>query len=237
MARMNVSADPRYLTVPRLSRIPGLIHGFGTRHWTLADFKKHKEWKNFKIVWLKQIHSNAIRFIENLPRRRLQGDALATDRPGIFLILKTADCLPVFLVDESRRVVAAVHCGWRGTRQRILEGAVRGLRERYGCEPASLLAVFGPGIGPSCYEVGEDVRQDFQKACLPEDVFRPGHGQPGKLLLDLPEANRRQLIGQGVRLENVVENDICTHCDGRFLSFRRDRNKTARLTNFIGLAF
>ena len=229
------AAAPSYLTVPHLARIPWLIHGFGTRHWTLADFHKSPGWENFEIAWLKQIHSGEIRFVESASRGRLKGDALATDRPRIFLIMKTADCLPVFLVDRSKRVVSAVHCGWRGTRQRILERVVAGLGARYGCRPASLLAALGPCIEAACYEVGNDVRDDFRAAGIAGDVFRPIGARPGKYLFDLRKANRRQLAAAGVSASNIFDVNLCTHCDPRLHSFRRDRNTSARLYNFIGI--
>lgn len=231
---MTSSTARPYLTVPRLARIPWLIHGFGTRHWKLSDFRKRAGWENFKIVWLKQVHTDRVHFIEAAPNRRLQGDALATDEPGIFLIMKTADCLPVFLVDRSKRVIAAVHCGWRGTRHRILEHVVDGLHARYGCRPPSLLAALGPCIGTPCYEVGDEVRGEYRAAGLAEDVFRPIAGRPGKYLFDLREANRRQLIGAGLDARSVLEVPLCTHCDGRLHSYRRDRDTTSRLFNFIG---
>lgn len=229
------SAPQLFLTVPRLNRIPWLIHGFGTRRWTLSDFRKRAGWENFKIVWLKQVHADRVHFIEAAPTRRLQGDALATNRPRIFLIMKTADCLPVFLVDQSKGVVAAVHCGWRGTRRGILEHVVDGLRVRYGCRPASLLAALGPCIAASCYEVGDDVRDEFRASGPAQNVFRPIGGRPGKYLFDLREANRRQLTGAGLDARNVLDVPLCTRCDTHLHSYRRDRDTSARLYNFIGM--
>jgi len=222
-----------YLTVPRLARIPWLAHGFGTRQWTLSDFRKRRGWENFDIAWPKQTHSARVHFIESASRGRLQGDALATDKPGIFLIIKTADCLPVFLIDRRKRVVAAVHCGWRGSRERILERTVAGLGARYGCRPASLLAALGPCIEAPCYEVGDDVRDEFRAEGLAEGVFR--RVRPGKYLFDLREANRRQLTAAGLVAQDIFDVAICTRCDARLHSFRRDRDTSARLYNFIGI--
>ena len=224
-----------FLTVPRLTRIPWLVHGFGTRHWKISDLRRREGWENFKIVWLKQIHTDRIHYMESGSSGRRQGDALATDDPGIFLIMKTADCLPVFLVDRSKRVVAAVHCGWRGTRRRILEHVVDGLRARYGCRPASLLAALGPCIGAPCYEVGDEVRGEFLAAGLADDDFRSVAGRPGKYLFDLRQANRRQLIGAGLDARGILDVPFCTHCEARFHSYRRDRDTSARLFNFIGI--
>jgi YfiH family protein len=224
-----------YLTVPRLDRIPWLVHGFGTRHGKLKDLKKQPGWKDFKTVLLKQTHSDRVHFLASAPKGRRQGDAMATASPRLLLIIKTADCLPVFLIDETKRVVAAVHCGWRGTRKRILEHVVDGLRLHFGCRPASLLAALGPCISAPCYEVGEEVRNEFRAADLTEDVFQPVEGRPGKFLFDLREANRRQLIDAGLEARRVLEVSLCTHCDTDLLSFRRDRDRSGRLYNFIGM--
>ena len=233
---MERSSALPYLTVPALDRIPWLIHGFGTRAWTLAGFRKTAGWKDFEIVWLKQIHTDRIHVIEEAPRGRLRGDALVTARPGIFLIMKTADCLPVFLVDPTQRVIAAVHCGWRGTRLRILERTVEEMRLRCGCRPSSLLAALGPCIAAPCYEVGEDVREAFREENAAGDDFRRIAGRAGKYHFDLRAANRRQLIGAGIGARRVFDAAACTHCDPRLHSFRRDRDTAARLYNFIGMS-
>jgi polyphenol oxidase len=223
------------LIAPAFERLPWLVHGFGTRRWTLADFKKSRELAGFSVVLLKQVHSDKLVFVTRRPRTRPLADALATHCASLLLVVKTADCLPVLLADDEKRVVAAVHCGWRGTQRRILERVVAGLTKRYGCRPAALHAALGPCIGASCYEVGEDVREGFAAAGLPLDVFRARRGAPGKFDLDLREANRRQLIDAGLSPRRIADIALCTHCDADLLSFRRDRDKKARLYNFIGI--
>jgi hypothetical protein len=230
---MNASPAPPYLTVPRLARIPWLVHGFGTRHWTSAGLRALSGRVDSDVAWLKQTHSARLHFVESASRGRRRGDALATDRPGIILVTRTADCLPVFLVDRSKRVVAAVHCGWRGTRQRILERTVSGLIARYGCRPDSLLAALGPCIDAPCYEVGDDVRDEFRAGGLAEGVFQLV--RPGKYLFDLREANRRQLSAAGLAAGRIFDVALCTRCEPRLHSFRRDRDASARLYNFIGI--
>ncbi len=237
------SKPPAYLTHPHFAAIPWIVHGFGTRGGSPDDFgrNKKKTWPGFEVVELKQTHSDVLRFIDRVPARPLAGDALATDKRGILLVIRTADCLPVLLADEKRRVAAAVHAGWRGTSRGILARVVRELGERYGSSPSSLAAVLGPCIGPACYEVGEDVRTSFREAGRGGGaaVFRAPEprrpGAAGKYLLDLRAANRLQLAAEGVRPDAVFEIPFCTHCDGRLLSYRRDRDTTARLYNFIGI--
>lgn len=228
------TAEP-YRTVPGFRRLGWLAHGFGTAAWSLADFRKAGDWKTFKPVIQKQTHSNIVRRVDRVPDRRLEGDALITAEPGLLLIIKTADCLPVLIADPERRAVAAAHCGWRGTQKRILDGVVRELRSAYGCDPASLRVAFGPSIGPRCYEVGPEVRAAYEAGGFPPGVFKKAAGRPGKYLLDLKKANAWLLKRQGVPAKNMFSVDACTHCDPGLFSYRRDRDKSARMFNFIGI--
>jgi YfiH family protein len=170
-----------------------------------------------------------------MPDCLLEGDAMITDRPGIFLIIQTADCLPVFVVDEERRAIAAVHCGWRGTAKRVLQKCVETMRSSFGCAPDALLVALGPCIAATCYEVGEDVLMEFIRAGFPEDLFQPHPESERKYDLDLEKANRIQLTELGVSGANIHSVQLCTHCDDSLLSYRRDRTTTNRLLNFIGL--
>lgn len=224
------------LTIPRFERIKGLVHGFGTRHLKEEYFHLNQRWKNFKILFLKQIHSNIIHWIETYPDRAQKGDAMLTDRPHILLAIKTADCLPVLIVDEQKMAIAAVHCGWRGTIQRVIHKAVQGLEDFYGCDRSSLLVAMGPSIGRECYEVGEDVYAGFKSENLPLKSLRNHHVRKKKYFLDLKQANRDQLLSLGVREDNIFSASFCTHCEENFFSYRRDKDKVNRMISFIGLS-
>jgi YfiH family protein len=231
----NQAGDPAVLTIPRFERIPFIRHGFGDSSWGERDLRWFAVGQGLKPVFLNQVHSDMTHFIDEAPRRRLRGDAAVTNRPGLLLVVRTADCLPVLLVDEKKRVVAAVHCGWKGIARRILEKVVRGMEERYGANPAAILAAFGPCIGRKCYEVGEDVRAAFKKSGFPDSLFSPASGRVGKSLLDLRSAGRLQLQRLGVPAGHIFSVDICTHCDARYPSFRRDKDACGRMLSFIGL--
>jgi len=222
-------------TIPRLDRIPWLVHGFGTADWAEADFLGFAERTGFRPVLLDQIHSDVVHRVRDLPAARLRGDALITDTPGLLLAVKTADCLPALIVDEARRIVAAVHSGWRGTRQRILEKTIRALGEDPGSEPGSLRIALGPCIGASCYEVGEDVRASFAEAGFPDSVFTRRATASGRFLLDLRAANLHQLDAAGVRRDRVSSLDACTHCRPELISYRRDGGRADRMFAFIGI--
>lgn len=235
-----------YLAVPRFTAVPGLVHGFGLAGWGEADFLAFAEARGMRPVIMRQLHSDFIHRLDDAPSHKLEGDALITNVPGLLLVIRTADCLPVLLVDEARRAVAAVHCGWRGTEKRILEKAVRAMVEAYGSEPGEMLAALGPCIGPACYEVGPEVRDGFLRAGFPETLFAPRGDVPEvqvpllkpKYLLDLRAANVYLLDKAGVKRENIIPaGPVCTHCEPRLLSYRRNPHDPRRMANFIGLRF
>lgn len=220
-----------------LRAIPFIVHGFGTKHWGESDFERKPDLAIFKRVSLRQTHSDIVRVIRATPDRIMEGDAMITDQPGFLLIIKTADCLPVFLVDKERKAVAAVHCGWMGTKKRVLQKTVETMKSSFGSDPESMLTAMGPCIASRCYEVGEDVFAEFVQSGFPRETFRNHPKWKNKYLLDLINANRMQLTESGVRRENIVSVDLCTHCDENLLSYRRDRKTVRRLLNFIGLIF
>jgi len=185
-------------------------------------------------VLLDQIHSDIVHIIKDAPSDRPRGDALVTNVPGLLLVIKTADCLPLLLMDERLRVVAAVHAGWRGTRSRIVQKTVGAMKTRFGTNPADIIAAPGPCIGPACYEVGEDVRSAFLSAEFPDDLFVPA-GRPAKYFLDLDAANALQLRSAGVPPGPPLRSSACTHCDPGLHSYRRDRDTSRRMFSFIGL--
>ena len=192
-----------------------LIHGFGTR---LADIPALFG----NLATLKQIHSSTCVPAGGRSGLLGEGDALLENRPGSVVAIKTADCIPILLVDERRRAVAAVHAGWRGTASGIAPGAVAAMREQYGTDPADLHAAIGPGIGRCCYEVGPEVAQFF--------------GEQGRAHIDLAETNRGQLIAAGVTEGRIYASNLCTMCrPEEFHSFRRDREAAGHLHSFAGI--
>jgi len=227
----------KFLIIPRFEQIPFLIHGFGTRCLREEHFKEKTELRNFRFLSLTQIHSDIIQIIEKYPEKKLEGDAMLTKHPGIFLIIKTADCLPILIVDELNKVIASVHCGWKSTCKRIIKKVIRKMEDCYGSTASSLLIAMGPCIGRECYEVGEDVLDRFKKECLSTKVFLNSPLQNGKYLLDLRGANYCQMIEIGVKEKNIFSVELCSHCEKYLLSYRRDKNSAGRMLNFIGISF
>ena len=223
-----------FFSIPEWENIPFIVHGFGDKSWEKKDLDGHLRLQNFKPVFLHQIHSDILHIVNGVPGEMLSGDALLTDKSGLLLVIKTADCLPVLIADPYKKVVAAIHCGWKSTSQRLAQKVVRRLEEHYQCDPSSLLVALGPCIGKDCYEVGEDVRQEFEARGFKEDVFL-SHPLFGKYYLDLRLSIKHQLMDGGVMGSNIAMVDLCSHCEENLLSYRRSPQTEGRMLSFIGL--
>ncbi len=224
------------MTVTQWSGRPWLVHGFGLAGFGLEDLSKDPLLSSFRSVVMKQLHSARVFLLDKYPENRLAGDGLVTASAGLLLIIKTADCLPVFLVDPENRVVAAVHCGWRSTLQKILVSACGLMRDKSGSRPENLLAALGPCIEQKCYEVGPEVLEGFSAAGFDTGrIFTPALNKD-RFYLDLRGANRLLLADEiGLRPENIYELGACTFCSEDLYSYRRDRQTERRLVNFIGI--
>ncbi len=198
-----------------------LEHGFGTRHtvWDAAG----------RLASARQIHSSRCLYAA-APGRVGEADALITDRPGLLLAVRTADCLPIFVADPEHRAVAAIHAGWRGLLAGILKEVLGQMAERFGAHPEALLIAIGPAIGGCCYEVGPEVATQFR------ELFPERKDLDGRTRLDLTEAARRQLLEAGVREQGVTAAGLCTRCLAEeFYSWRRDGPRTGRMLSVIGI--
>ena len=182
-------------------------------------------------VWMKQVHGIAVVDAAAAAKtgESLRADAAFARATGMVCAVMVADCMPVFLADETGSAVAVAHAGWRGLCGGVLEAAVRALGE----PPAKLLAWLGPAIGPRVYEVGDEVRDAFiaseHRAGQAFVATRPGHW-----LLDLYAIARSRLEESGVR--RIHGGGFCTYSDpARFYSFRRD-GSSGRMAALIWLA-
>jgi hypothetical protein len=201
--------------VAALDRHEWLVHGFGTRHSDVAALAG-------RLATVKQVHSAECVAADGRGGVLGEADALLENTPGCAVAVKTADCIPILLVDPGQRAVAAVHAGWRGTAARIAEKAVAAMRQRFGTDPAVVEAAIGPGIGVCCYEVGPEVAARF--------------GHRGRAHIDLAQANRAQLEAAGIGADRIHCAGLCTMCNARdFHSFRRDGEAAGRMYSFIGV--
>jgi YfiH family protein len=193
---------------------------------------------------LRQTHSTIIHTLHSADEAvtdftqpaQTPGDALMTDVPGILLTVQIADCIPVLLFDPKRRVVAAIHAGWRGTVARIVEHTAGAMKLQYGSDPTNLIAAIGPGIGPASYAVSEDVRAEFESQFrYADELFSKAYGP--QLHLDLWKANQRQLMDAGLSDTNIhVLGEDTAANTSRFFSHRAENGFTGRMMASIGLA-
>lgn len=203
-----------------------------------------------RLVTVGQMHGAVVRDMDREAeplmtpegKAMLAGDGLTTAEPGKLLAVLTADCVPVLLADTRTRAVGAFHAGWRGTLGRIMEVGTAAMRERYGSKPENLVAAIGPCIGACCFEVGDEVGEAFgREFSYAETLIRRDMGRPGKVLLDLVEANRRQLVDAGLRPDAVSTVAECTACgrdaDGRrrYYSYRAEGGVSGRMLSAIGV--
>jgi YfiH family protein len=197
------------LTAPNLSRFPWVVHGFGGRDTVYPE----------GITTAHQIHSALVLEAPGPGLDRFaDGDALISDRPGTLVGVRTADCVPILIVDARTHAVAAIHAGWRGTAAAIVQSAVAEMKSRYNSNPNDLHAAIGPAIGQCCYEVGPDVARRFGTE---------------ESRIDLAAINEAQLRDAGVG--DVWQSHQCTFCEAeKYFSYRREKEAAGRMISFAG---
>lgn len=277
------------LRAESLVPLPWLIHGFSTRQGGFsrvygknalnlgftehdsrvavqknrvafeANLRAGSARKPWPLVTLRQIHSDLIHLVDAVPAALLVGDGLITATPRLLVAVQTADCLPIILADKNTRAVGVFHAGWRGTIKRIVEKGIGEMQRVFGTNPRNLMAGIGPGIHGCCYQVGEEVRNQFETQFgYAAELFRetkdsdpvrekypllfltaraPGHSQlPTRIFLDLVEANRRQLLDAGVLKKNITILPLCTACHtDQLFSHRAEHGRTGRMMAVAGI--
>jgi YfiH family protein len=180
------------------------------------------------VHWLEQVHGNRVVRVPAMEQTPV-ADAAWTDQPGQACVVMTADCLPVLFCDDRGSRVAVAHAGWRGLADGVLEAALGVFPE-----PSRVLAYLGPAIGPSAFEVGDEVRATF----IAEDPeagfhFRPASSLGETWYADLYGLARHRLETAGVK--RVFGGYACTFSDeADFFSYRRD-GTTGRMASLIWL--
>lgn len=194
--------------------------------------------KKLYFIVANQTHSSNVKIIYKLKTRGWNSlsdviedcDALICNKEGVMLTILTADCVPVLLYDRVKGVVAAIHAGWRGTKENIVQKTIVRMQEEFGTDSIDIVAGIAPSIGSCCYEVGEEVVQNFFDT--PKAYSKKGD----KYMLDLPYINYQQLLNCGVKKENIELSGICTACDvDRFFSYRKESGCSGRFMSIIGL--
>jgi len=194
---------------------------------------------DWPLVAGKQVHSADIRVVKTTSdtlKPSPDCDGVVTKHSGIFAGVFTADCTPVLIGDPVTGAFAAIHAGWRGTASRIVEKSIATLKGEFSVDSKNCIAAIGPAAGSCCYEVGQDVINQFHQTFDYADrLFSRHHGEHA--YLDVVAANVRQLVDSGLEIENIHKSDLCTMCrTDLFFSYRMEKSNSAvgRLLSVIG---
>ncbi len=203
-----------------LDQFPWLEHGFGTRHSAPPD----------NLATVTQIHSADVLVADGRTGVLGPADAIVGHGSPMLLGIKTADCLPILLVDPVNRAIGAVHAGWRGTVAKIADKAIRKMCERFGSDPGKMHAAMGPGIGSCCFEIGNEVAEQFGEYANAVLNRKP------RPHLDLSKVNHRQLQLAGVPTSQIYDSGQCTMCRvDDFYSHRKEKEQAGRMVTFVGI--
>jgi len=210
--------------------------------------------KNFKLlcqsacfdlenmVLSDQVHGDICKIVNSSDKGKgtvyesdIQGvDALVTNCKDVALCIFTADCVPVFLFDTVKNVVALCHGGWRGIINGIVPKTIEIMRSNFGSSPHDIMAAIGPSIGPCCFKVGHDVVKKFEDTFKVSSDIIIEHG--GEYKINLWNAVTMQLKIEGLKGQNIFSSELCTSCNkDKFYSYRRDGSITGRMISIIQL--
>jgi polyphenol oxidase len=241
-------AKPSIITVPAFSDGRNRIrHFFGTRQHALGlnlelGVPRRGVAGAGAASWtltVKQVHGTEALVVDRtlMPSDRFAGgwDALVTDRPGVLVAVRTADCVPVLMHDPIHQVVAAVHAGWRGAVAGIVPKTLALLESRFGSRPEQVRISIGPSAGVCCYEVDEPVLEGLRRGVSGwEKVVR--NRKAGSAHLNLKALIHEQARTHGADPERVTTVNLCTIChEDLFFSYRREGKVNGTMVSAIGL--
>jgi YfiH family protein len=185
--------------------------------------------KQSDIAFTTQIHSDIVTVVQSAGIYP-NCDGLVTNKKDLFLSISVADCVPVFLYDCSKHVIAAIHSGWRGSKNKIILKAIEIMGKKFSSHTKDIFAYIGYSASKCCYEVGSDVAFQFEKK-----YYQEKNGN--KFLLDLKSFNFDILVESGVPKEQIEVSEFCTICSSNFLhSYRRDGKDAGRMFGIIGIS-
>lgn len=250
----------KYIQLKRLLKYKEITHCFTLKPMDFGDNKTYKEKEekiknNYKkicnslqinyenIVRPYQTHTNNIERIENekgIYIKKLNNvDGLMTDKRQKVLSLTFADCIPIYLFDKSKHIIALVHSGWVGTTKKILKTAIERLEEEYSCKTKDIICAFGPSIRECHFEVDKDVRDIFYetfKEMKDINEIIKDNKETGKSYIDKIKINKNILREKGFLEENIIDCNICTLCNSDNIhSYRKEGIKAGRNTAILAL--
>lgn len=198
------------------------------------------------LVISRQVHKTNIRVVEDndlgkglfIKADYDEIDGLITNKPNITLVTKYADCVPLYFVDPVHKAIGLTHSGWRGTVKKIGKITIEEMMKNYDSNPEDIIAVVGPSICADCYEIGEEVAEEFKKAFpmnWEDNIITPQEN--GKYQCDLWAANRAVLSEAGLKPEHIHISGVCTCCNSDLLfSHRKTEGKRGSLAAFLAIA-
>lgn len=239
--RLGGSSDPPYNTL-------NLAFHVGDDHDKVVDnrqrFCQALGLQLSDLIAGDQVHSDMVTVVTKKDRGRgafeeltaiPATDALITDQPGIVLSSYYADCVPLFIFDPIKRVVALAHGGWKGSIKRIGEHTLEAMKINYSTNPEDCLVGIGPAIGACCYEVDQRVI-DSLKVEFPDWENLVVTKENQRWQLDLWELNRQVFLRAGLKAENIEVSELCTSCHpDLFFSYRGEKGITGRMASMISL--
>lgn len=181
--------------------------------------------KSEKIYSIKQVHGSRIIRIdkdENYDPDEVfeEADCIITDKKDFPVMVMGADCNLILVADVKRKVVAAVHAGWKGTLNGLVSKAVLFMGDIFKSRMDNLFVSFGPSIRRCCYRIGDPLVQEFVKKFGDKDFYTKKNADT---FLDLVKVNYLQLLKLGIRKENIFDCRICTCCNPGFFSYRKNK--------------
>ncbi|PID40728.1 MAG: multicopper polyphenol oxidase [Proteobacteria bacterium] len=248
--------DKYFFRFAALDRLPGVVHAFSSRlgGTSRTPYESlnlssgagdmatavHANRDRFygltggRHVYARQCHGTAVGVVDRQvlddesPIRTHEPavDALITNVPGVFLVIQTADCQAVMVVDPWRKVVANIHCGWRGSVAGIIGATIARMVDDFGCRPSGMTAVIGPSLGPCCAEF-VNYHQEIPRKWWP---FRIGRHH-----FDFWAINRQQLVSAGLTSGRIFFGNLCTRCNTHLLYSYRSERVTGRMGALIGI--
>ncbi len=186
------------------------------------------------IIECDQVHGDEILVLDHVPQTSSKADAIIAANSGLYPSVKTADCVPILIIDPVTKISAAIHAGWKGTVLRITKKVVVALEDLFGIKSKNLIASIGPAIGLCCYEVDEIVLDPLVSSIPWASEFtlpskKNAKTDSKKKYLDLPGVNYRELTILGIRPENIYRLKMCSFCNKeRLHSYRRDGSNAGR---------
>ena len=211
----------------------------------LESYKKVAKALNFdyrNIVKPHQTHTDRVEIVNSSNDEFNEVDGLITNKKGIFLCTTSADCTSLLFYDDTKKVIADIHSGWRGTLHKIGKKAVEKMVKEFGCNPNNIICCISPCIQKCHFEVEEDVKELFKNEFSYTDriseIIEQGRYIDGKQKynIDTTLINKIVLQEAGLLPENIIDSGICTVCNSDYFhSYRSEREKSGRNGAFIGM--